>query len=490
MNQPEKKSSRGLYRRVAVAQLAMVAAVTLAHAALFWWLLQVTNGLAASDLRDHGLQWNQNIATKLSLKLSREPDCFSQCIGAFLKATDPTGRVFVILVDATMIGPVPATTIRNFRVVFPLMTDRTPQYVAESVIPQWSIGSYRGALLEVEGRVVGVLGIAPLSTFQRLWPLMVGVSASVLSVAILLFSVFLVAPLRRRLGRLQEAAIRFGGGDATIRVTEDGQDEIADVGRAFNEMAETLTRRAKQIETSDRIRRQLVADVSHELMTPLTAVIGHIETLEMNFSGIVALDRKTQKDQLTVALREARRLQHLIKDLLDVARLEAGGGQLNFQKIDLADLVSHVVAKHRQKGLDRRISLTARIDSPVTVDGDAFRIEQALDNLVSNALRHTPNGGQIAIEVSAREDLTIIEVSDDGPGVTPEHLPHIFDRFYKASSGRIASPGSGLGLSIVKAIVERHGGRVAAVSDHGLRVRMELPRRAAEILPVDRAVAV
>jgi signal transduction histidine kinase len=340
----------------------------------------------------------------------------------------------------------------------------------------WERSPYCASPLKVGGKVVGVVGITPLSTLQRLWPLIGAAGIAVLVAAIGLFSFAMVRPVRTRLSELQAAAKKLGEGQFDTRVKMDGADEVAQVARAFNSMADELEKRTTALETSDRLRRQLVADVSHELMTPLTAVLGHLETLDMDE---VALDEQQRRRQVAIAMREARRLRRLIGDLLDTARYEAGGVQLDFEEISTTELFKQVAARHEHECRTRDIAFESSVSPEVeTFEADPFRIEQAIENVVSNAFRHTPNHGRISLTAQRSENNIVIEVCDSGEGIPSEHLPHIFDRFYKASSAKsIASPGSGLGLSIVKAIVTRHGGQVSATSAGGIGtiIRMEFP---------------
>jgi signal transduction histidine kinase len=228
-------------------------------------------------------------------------------------------------------------------------------------------------------------------------------------------------------------------------------------------MAEDLETRAAALSASDRARRQLLADVSHELMTPLTAIRGYTETLGM---ADLRLDGATRARYLEIIGEETRKLEELIGDLLDLARLEGGGGTLAFKEVAISDLFGRVVDRHGPTIRDRRITIVRKIvPEDLEVQGDPQRLEQALQNLASNALRHTPEGGTIELAAVRASDAVRITVADSGAGIPPEHLPRVFDRFYKVDPSRSVSSapsGSGLGLSIVQAIVERHGGRITA----------------------------
>jgi len=210
----------------------------------------------------------------------------------------------------------------------------------------------------------------------------------------------------------------------------------------------------------------LFADVSHELMTPLTAMRGYLETLGM--SGIT-IDAPTRARYLSIIGDETHRMEHIVGDLLELARLEGARDSIDKQDVPLEDLFGRVMARHERAAAQGEVELTTTIEPGAEiVQGDPMRLEQALQNLAANALRHTPPGGRVELRAEAHDQHIVIKVRDTGSGISSEHLPHVFDRFYKVDPSRSGEkPGSGLGLSIVKAIVERHGGSVAVSSQAG-----------------------
>ena len=234
---------------------------------------------------------------------------------------------------------------------------------------------------------------------------------------------------------------------------------MAALAQAFNQMTHDLQQRAAQLQAADRTRRLLLADVSHELMTPLTGMRGYLETLSLHAQS---LDPETRERYLAIIRDETQRVEHIVGDLLDLSRLEGGGESFDAQDVPLEDLFGRVVARHgraaEEKGVEIATSIAAGAE---IVTGDPMRLEQALQNLAANALRHTPKGGRVALNAALEDGAIVVTVSDTGSGIAPEHLSHVFDRFYKVDPSRAGqAAGSGLGLSIVKAIVERHGGRV------------------------------
>jgi len=291
-------------------------------------------------------------------------------------------------------------------------------------------------------------------------------STLVLLVATVVVALVVFNPARRRLAALEQAAHRLGEGDLTARAAQAGGDEIARVAAAFNRMASELETRDAALRTSDALRRQMMADVSHELKTPLTAMRGYIETLRMPEA---ALDSERRDRYFETFDRETRRLERIVKDLLDLARYEHGGVVLQRRVFDIGRLFQNVAGRHEREAQKKAVAVRIDVDPQADqVVADPDRIEQAIENLVGNALRHTPSGGTISLRARQADGVATLTVSDSGGGIAPEHLPHVFERFYKVDASRAAeSTGSGLGLSITKAIVERHGGTIGVTSEPG-----------------------
>jgi two-component system sensor histidine kinase BaeS len=238
-----------------------------------------------------------------------------------------------------------------------------------------------------------------------------------------------------------------------------GNDEVARLGRSFNAMADS-------IEAGERQRQQLVSDVAHELRNPLANARGYLEGAQ---DGIVQLDEQF----VEVLLDETAQLQHLVEDLQDVALADAGRLRLHLEPIDVADVVAQVVASNAENGRRRAIALSVTGDRTGRVDGDGVRLRQVLGNLVANSLRYTPPGGRIVIDLTNRSTgpngaEVCVTLTDTGVGIEPEHLRHVFDRFYRADASRTrGTGGSGLGLAICKYLVEAHGGTIEVSSQVG-----------------------
>jgi signal transduction histidine kinase len=241
---------------------------------------------------------------------------------------------------------------------------------------------------------------------------------------------------------------------------------VGELGSAFNSLAETLAR-------NERLRRDLVNDVAHELRTPLTNIRCHVEAM---------LDGLAEPGPETLASlhEETLLLNRLLDDLRDISLAEAGQLQLSPGPCAVVPELERAVKLHlpaaESKGI--AIDLDAPADLP-EVHADTSRLAQILRNLLSNAIRHTPAGGRIAVRARAEGTGVVIEVEDNGPGIAPEHLPHIFERFYRADASRDRqSGGAGLGLAIVKHLAEAQGGAVSAesVPGRGARFTVRLTR--------------
>ena len=315
---------------------------------------------------------------------------------------------------------------------------------------------------------------------QQYGPTLTWVGLALLLAGAVGASLLIFRPTHQRLRSLEAAARALGEGRSDVRASEAGGDEVAALSREFNRMADDLQQRAAALSASDTARRQLLADVSHELMTPLTAIRGYTETLSM---PALQLDDETRARYLGVVNQETYKLEAIIGDLLDVARLEGGGETFEMRVVSVEELFRRVLDRHDPAIRQKRIVVTVDV-APEAADvvGDADRLEQALQNLASNAIRHLPEGGSLTLLADADAEHVRLGVQDSGSGIPPEHLPHIFDRFYKADASRAGTTvpsGSGLGLSIVKAIVARHGGEVRAANapDGGAIFEIVLPNR-------------
>lgn len=289
------------------------------------------------------------------------------------------------------------------------------------------------------------------------------------------FGIFVSTSVTDDLRQISGSAQQLAEGDLTARVVVSGRDEVAQVGLAFNEMADQLEQVDKQREDLDRLRRDLIAWASHDLRTPLTSIRVRVEALN---DGVVE-DAESQQRYYKDILSNVVALNTLIDDLLELAQLDAGGLQLEMTRLSLRDLLSDSQDRFRLMAAKRNIVMRAEVDKEVDpVRLNATKISRVLDNLLSNALRHTPEGGQILTKAERQGDEVRVMVEDNGPGFDSDDLPRLFEQFYRGEQARSrATGGAGLGLAIAKGIVEAHDGLIWAenLPDGGARVGFSLP---------------
>jgi len=253
---------------------------------------------------------------------------------------------------------------------------------------------------------------------------------------------------------MMQASQRIADGHYDERVAAEGVDELGQLAARFNQMAEKL----EQVES---MRRQLIGDVSHELRTPLTAIKGSMEGL---MDGVLPATDETYRQ----IHQEADRLNRLVDDLQELSRVEAGAYELDLRPTQIAPLIETVAKRFRQQFESKRVKLDLSMPGDLPpVLADEHRILQVLTNLTGNALQYTPAGGIVTISAARRNGTAHITVHDTGAGIAPEHLPHLFDRFYRVdkSRSRAAGGGSGIGLTIAKYLVEAHGGEIFVESE-------------------------
>lgn len=336
-----------------------------------------------------------------------------------------------------------------------------------------SIRRVRSTPVELDGEVIGtVLTTGALPTLgpqeeaflQRinqgfLWA---GLGAGLL--ALILGSV-LARTVTRPLHRLTTAIHAMAAGNLEQRVEVHSQDEMGELADAFNRMSAELSR-------ANRLRRQMTADIAHDLRNPLLVMSGYLEALR---DGVL----RPTPERFEMMYAEAQHLQHLVADLRTLSMADAGELSLQRQSVAPADLLERVANRYAHAAEQKQIRLTAEAEAglpPVVIDPE--RMLQVLGNLVGNALRHTPSGGTIEISATHNTSGVVLAVQDSGSGIAPEALPHIFERFYRVDTSRSGETGeSGLGLAIARSIVTAHQGTINVESQlgHGSRFSIHLP---------------
>ena len=309
-----------------------------------------------------------------------------------------------------------------------------------------------------------------------LWVIVAGLGFSLLA-GLLMFRW-----LTRRLSRLSEAMDAFKQGAPTghlalpVRRGRSSYDEIDRLTMTFGAMAEQIERQIETLKSTDKLRRELVANVSHDLRTPLATLQGYIETLLMRKQKLSPDERQ---EYLEIALHHCERLNNLVKELFELATLDAKETQLQLEPFNLSELIQDLLQKFQLSARRKNIEFIANFSEKMPmIQADIGLIERVLENLIENALRHTPAGGSIDIALTSDHDDIIVKVSDTGCGIPREELPYIFDRFYQLDKSRGGkSMGSGLGLAIAKRILELHSREIEVNSmlDRGTTFSFRLP---------------
>ena len=470
--------ARSLYWRIGLGFILFLAITLILQVALFIWVAGATEGGMPERM---GRDFAELVASEFEAALAREPELDLRSY-AERRVNELHRPAAIVFPDGSAVAAPGLQVPRNLRFPGPFRRrmggdvrrgppPRPPDGAA--MRPRTPFGNPRRgpvmAPIEHHDEVVAVVWVPPLTGLQRVaaeigTPLAIG-AVLLLIGGTVVATLVIFRPAQARLSAVEEAARRFGEGDLSARAPEMGGDEVAAVAAAFNRMAADLAARQAQLVEADRARRQLLADVSHELMTPLTAIRGYAETL-----GLPQFLPPSKEGQRAVKVihEEGERIERLVKDLLDLARFEAGGLSLALENVDVDEIFERVSERHAQAAQDKGVAIVIEPhQDDIRLAADPHRLEQALQNLASNALRHTPPGGAVRLGAVRDNGHVKLTVADNGVGIPAQHLPHVFDRFYKADQSR-SQAGSGLGLSIVKAIVERHGGSVSVRSDQGV----------------------
>jgi len=326
--------------------------------------------------------------------------------------------------------------------------------------------------------LLGGYGLASILTFFNVWFSAQLMFASqhdlLLAIVLLVFAggiatilgYFLSSTVTERIHLLKGAAEKLARGDLKTRVPVSGRDEVSALASAFNQMAQQLQAADQKQRELESLRRDLIAWVSHDLQTPLTSMRAVLEALS---DGVVE-EPEMVKRYLLTAQRDVMSLSALIDDLFQMSQLDAGGFPLHRAPSSLSDLVSDTLESFSQLAKQQEITLEGQVESdvdPVFMDTQA--IGRVFNNLISNALRHTPPKGRVSVWVRRTNARVEVTVSDTGEGIRAQDLPHIFERFYRgdASRSRNRGTGAGLGLAIARGIVQAHEGDIQVQSESG-----------------------
>ena len=289
----------------------------------------------------------------------------------------------------------------------------------------------------------------------------------VVAVAVIVMSMFVIRTITRPVGELREGIAKMTGGDFSARVNVRGHNEFAELAAAFNSMSERL-------ELLDKSRNQFVSNASHELKTPLSTMKILIETILYQDP----FDPGMSKEFLSDVNKEIDRLSRIVSDLLTLVNIDSGGMKLNSADLDIHELLLEQVKRLAPLARENGIELDCSAKEALEVTGDAVKLQQVIYNVIDNAIKDTPRGGEVHASLARVGKRAVIRVTDTGIGIPADDLPHVFDRFYRVDKARSrATGGTGLGLSIVKQIVQMHGGAISASSEEekGTTFVIELP---------------
>ena len=296
-----------------------------------------------------------------------------------------------------------------------------------------------------------------------------GVAGLALSSAlILLFGFYLARSIARPVREAAEGATELAAGDLTRRLSQSGPGEVGELTTAFNRMAESLQRahdeleeQNRQLRDSERLKSDLVNTVSHELRTPLSGVLGFTKLLLTR-----EFDSETRRHYLGIVDAQARRLSSLIDDFLDVRKIEEGRFERARELVDVGVILRDEATLYSFQSHDHELALDLP-EAPLPVVGNPDRLRQVIGNLLSNAIKYSPQGGRVDVTAALQGDTVRVEVHDDGIGIPPGQQARIFTKFFRADAAASGIPGTGLGLSVSRDIIESHGGQIGFISTEG-----------------------
>src|SRR6266498_4488221 len=348
-------------------------------------------------------------------------------------------------------------------------------YKVGDKVPQANLK--QGVAITQNGKIVGVLVPMPMpfqgqprevefierTNMNLLYGALVG------AVIAWLLGILLSRTLTRPIRELTRATHAVSEGDLSQQVPVRSKDELGELAKAFNKMSAQLSR-------SVNARKQMTADIAHELRTPLSLILGHAEAVH---DGVLP----PTPENFEIIREEATRLEHLVNDLRLLSLADAGELSIQMQDIEPQRLVNEVASLYQYQAQKKniRFDLDVAPDLPM-IEVDPGRMTQVLTNILDNALRHTPEGGRISLAAYETDTMVELSVQDSGPGLHMEDVDRIFERFYRADASRQREDGgSGLGLAIAKSIVQAHGGQLSAESEPGLglKVKIRLPKESA-----------
>ncbi len=342
-------------------------------------------------------------------------------------------------------------------------------------------GFLRGGLLVKP--MAGSISRELAPTYSAYRRAMVIVTLISIALALVLGGIFtwrLVRPIRK----ITEQVERIGAGEYSARVESDSRDELGRLALAVNQMAEAVEHSIETLKETDALRRELIANVGHDLRTPLAAMLGYVEE---SVHQLDAGREREARDALVTARRQGEFLTRLVGDLFELSLLDSASPPLHSEPVPVAELLSQVASSHRAEF--ERAGITFQLDLPPAlplIEADGVRLLRALDNLLANARQNTPSGGQVTLSAFVADDQVVVVVSDTGYGMQADELERVFDRYYRGRDARTRrTEGTGLGLPIARAVARAHGGDLVAESTPGKGSRFTLVLPITPHLPAD-----
>lgn len=301
------------------------------------------------------------------------------------------------------------------------------------------------------------------------------VIGSVLILA-LITGLFFFKNLTQRLTTMKNVVSKFERGELSERIPVKGNDEITELSKCFNQMADTLVKNMEEIKKTDNLRRELVANISHDLRSPLSSIQGYIETIQLQGDRIT---KKQIREYLETVLGNTKKLNRLIDDLFELSKLDAENIQPDLEDVSLAELVQDLVLQFKPIAEKKGVKLTFSVPKQpnALIKADINLLNRAITNLIDNAIQHTPEGGEVTIESVKQGKDFVLSIHDTGIGIPQVDIPHIFDRFYQVDKSRSSGNGTGLGLAIAQRILALHGAQIKVESppNMGTTFKVQIP---------------
>ncbi len=291
-------------------------------------------------------------------------------------------------------------------------------------------------------------------------------------IAAFALGLLLISLLTRSLRKIQTGVREFDNGNLQARILVKGHGEMAELGRSFNHMADTILKNIDELKEVDSLRRDLIANVSHDLRSPMAVIHGYIETLAIKEDKLT-VDEK--KEYLEIILKSSEKLKKLVADLFELSRLEAKQTEVKKEPVFLNEMLYDITRQFELIAKEKNLKLNIQIPEKMPASSaDVNMMNRAFQNLMENAIKYSPESGEINVNAKLDENTLNISFENSGRGIMEDEIPHIFDRYYKADASRETLNGTGLGLAIVKKIIELHDAEIKVFSKANARTRFEI----------------